>query len=261
MIRFDELEADQDRHRLAYLTADPYPHLVVDDFCDAERLAELVAGIPELANQSRDYIFAGNKFEKSNYRELGPLFAELHEELRSDRMNAFLRHISCRAVFVDPANHGGGLHQGKGSSFLDMHVDFNYHPLHDLWYREFNLLLYLNQGWEPAWGGQLEIEDLRTGGRRAIDVPFNRMVFQQCGPYTLHGYDRTAFPPGVHRTSIATYAYSEHVRHIEKPRTTDWHPEHGAHGASPAKRFAARHWNTAVQVKNRLLGSGTAKNQ
>lgn len=261
MIRFDVLEADKERHRLSYLTAQPFPHLIVDDFCDADRLAEMVASVPELENKSRDYIFAGNKFEKSNYRELGPLFDELYEDLRSDRMNEFLRWISCRDVFVDPANHGGGLHQGKSGSFLDMHVDFNYHPMHDLWYREFNLLLYLNRDWRPEWGGNLRIEDLRTGVQNEFEVPFNRMIFQQCAPYTLHGYDPTSFPEGVHRTSIATYAYSEHTRHIERPRTTDWHPDHGAEGASKAKMFAARHYNTLVQAKNRVLGSGTAKNQ
>lgn len=260
MIDFDQLEDRRDEFRLAYLTARPFPHLVVDDFCDADALGELVDAIPQLDNESRDYVFAGNKFEKSNYKELGPRFAELYEELRSDRMNAFLRHISCRDVFVDPTNYGGGLHQGRGSSFLDMHLDFNYHPLEPLWYREFNLLLYLNRAWDPSWGGQLRIEDLRTGERTELDVPFNRMVFQQCAPHSLHGYDPTSFPEGVHRTSVATYAYSRHVRHVEKPRTTDWYPDHGT-TSSRSKVLLSKVYGDVVRAKNRVLGSATAKNR
>ncbi len=54
-----------------YLLADPFPYLVIDNFCDPAKLDALYNKIPELNNKSRDYMFANNKFEKSNYRELG----------------------------------------------------------------------------------------------------------------------------------------------------------------------------------------------
>ncbi|MGK4566568.1 hypothetical protein [Flavobacterium sp. 3HN19-14] len=71
------------------------------------------ASIPELNNKSRDYAFANNKFEKSNYRELSPELLELYNDLSSERFNKILCHITAKKVFVDPKNHGGGLHQGK----------------------------------------------------------------------------------------------------------------------------------------------------
>ena len=89
-------------------------------------------------------MFAKNKFEKSNFGELGPLFLELQEDLRSNHLNNFLSYISSKEVFVDPKNHGGGLHQGRESQ-LDMHLDYNYHPINKNWWREMNLLLYLNK--------------------------------------------------------------------------------------------------------------------
>lgn len=45
--------------------------------------------IPILDNKSRDYMFAKNKFEKSNYGEISPLLKELQEDLRSNEMNEF----------------------------------------------------------------------------------------------------------------------------------------------------------------------------
>ncbi|MCM5527509.1 2OG-Fe(II) oxygenase [Parasegetibacter sp. NRK P23] len=257
MINLDFLEANKERLREAYLLAKPFPYLIIDNFCDPVKMEALYAKIPELNNKSRDYVFANNKFEKSNYKELGTEFQELYDDLISDRMNAFLSFIANEEVFVDPKNHGGGLHQGKKNSFLDMHLDFNYHPLQTSWFRNMNLLLYLNKDWHPSYKGHLKIQDLRTGETKELEVPFNRMIIQQTRAYTLHGYEMTNFPDGKFRTSIATYAYTTHMHHVEKPRTTDW----VVSDAKPVKKMLASIYGPAVKIKNKLFGSGTAKNQ
>ena len=258
MINFEKLENNKKLLRENYLTAFPFPHLIIDDFCESEKVEEMLRLIPELDNKSRDYMFASNKFEKSNYMELGLVFEEFYQDLRSDRFNDFLSYIACENVFVDPKNHGGGLHQGKKNSFLDMHLDFNYHPINKNWYRNMNLLFYLNKDWVNEYKGHLKIEDLRSGEKTELNVPFNRMIIQQCRPYTLHGYDMTNFPDGRFRTSIATYAYTIHKTFLEKPRTTDWFPDKSS---STFKKIAAKYYNSAIQVKNRFFGIGTAKNQ
>jgi hypothetical protein len=257
MINFSFLEENKERLRTGYLLAKPFPYLVIDNFCDVAKLEAMYEKIPELNNKSRDYIFANNKFEKSNYRELGSEFDELYLDLSSERMNDFLSFISNEDVFVDPANHGGGLHQGKKNSFLDMHLDFNYHPLHKGWYRNMNLLLYLNKNWKPEYKGHLKLVDLRTGAEREIEVPFNRMIIQQTRAYTLHGYAMTNFPERTYRTSIATYAYTKHQYLIEKARTTDWIVK----DAKPLKKAIASIYGPAVKIKNKLFGSRTAKNK
>jgi hypothetical protein len=257
MVNLDFLEANKESLRLQYLLAKPFPYLVVDNFCNEEKLLSLYSHIPELNNKSRDYVFANNKFEKSNYKELGEAFSELYSDLSSKRMNDFLSFIANEKVFVDPVNHGGGLHQGKKNSFLDMHLDFNYHPLQKGWYRNMNLLLYLNKDWKPQYKGHLKLNDLRTGEEKELEVPFNRMIIQQTRAYTLHGYDMTSFPDRHFRTSIATYAYTRHIRVIEKPRTTDWIVK----DAGIVKRGIAAVYGPAVRIKNALFGSATAKNK
>jgi 2OG-Fe(II) oxygenase superfamily len=257
MINLSYLETNKEKFRLDYLLAKPFPHLIIDNFCDPQKIESLYSKIPELENKSRDYMFANNKFEKSNYKELGPEFEELYEDLSSKRMNDFLSFIANEDIFVDPKNHGGGLHQGKKNSFLDMHLDFNYHPLHKGWYRNMNLLLYLNKDWKPDYKGQLKLVDLRTGEEKELEVPFNRMIIQQTRAYTLHGYDMTNFPENKFRTSVATYAYTIHKTLIEKPRTTDWVVKNG----QPVKRAIASIYGPAVKIKNSLFGSGTAKNK
>jgi hypothetical protein len=257
MINLQFLELNKVKLRSEYLLARPFPHLVIDNFCDRAKAESLYNKIPELNNKSRDYMFAKNKFEKGNYRELGIEFEELYNDLISERMNQFLSFIANEEVFVDPENHGGGLHQGKQNSFLDMHLDFNYHPLKKGWYRNMNLLFYLNKDWQPEYKGHLKIVDLRTNEQKEIEVPFNRMIIQQTRAFTLHGYDKTNFPLNRYRTSIATYAYTLHKHVIEKPRTTDWHVKNG----QLVKKMVASVYGPAVKVKNFFFGSGTAKNK
>ncbi|MBT8195469.1 MAG: 2OG-Fe(II) oxygenase [Bacteroidia bacterium] len=259
MINFDLLEKNKEELRLRYLTASPYPHIAIENFCDRERLLKAYDSIPLLENKSRDYMFAGNKFEKSNYGTLGPELLELQEELRSDRMNKLLTFITCENTFVDPKNYGGGLHQGRENTFLDMHLDFNYHPMHKLWWRSLNLLLYMNKDWKEEYGGHLELEDLRTGERKSCKVDFNTLIIQKCSDYTLHGYYPTKFPEGVWRTSIATYAFTKHIKQIAKPRTTDWFPDKEGDGS--LKKWFGRNFHHAVKVKTKIFGSATAKNQ
>jgi hypothetical protein len=235
--------------------AKPFSHLAIDDFCEPAKAQELYSQVPKITTKSRDYVFAANKFELSRISGISPLFTELYTDLISDRFQQFLRFISNEDVFVDKDLHGGGIHQGKKNSFLDMHIDFNYHPLHPSWYRTLNLLYYLNKDWQPEYGGQLKLRDLRTNAERAIGIPFNRMVIQLTGKYTLHGYDRTNFPEGQYRTSIASYAYTHHVYRVEKARTTDWHPEDD----NPIKKILARVYDPAVKMKTRLFGSSTSK--
>ncbi len=256
MIHLEELLRNKEQHRLNFLLAKPFPHLILDNFCDAEKLNQLHAEIPDIQTKSRDYVFAANKFEKSKIKDISPLFAELHDDLLSPQFETFLKFVTNQDVFLDKAFHGGGIHQGKKNSFLDMHLDFNYHPLHKNWYRYLNLLLYVNKDWKTEYGGHLNIEDLRTNEKTAIEVPFNRMVIQLTNNYTLHGYSVTNFPDGNFRTSIAAYAYMQHAHIVETPRTTDWHVGEG----KPVKQFLAWVYDPAVKVKNKLFGSSTAKN-
>jgi hypothetical protein len=256
MILFENLIREQEQHRQNFLLAKPFPHLILDNFCDQEKIKILYSQIPELSTKSRDYMFAANKFEKSKFKELSPLFEELYNDLVSEKFEDFLKYIFNQNIFIDKTFHGGGIHQGKKESFLDMHLDFNYHPIQKNWFRCLNLILYLNPNWKPEYGGHLKIKDLRTDQEKDIEIPGNRMVIQLTNNYSLHGYDVTHFPEGQFRTSIAAYAYMEHLHEIEKPRTTDWHVKKN----QPIKKILASIYNPAVKIKNKLFGSATAKN-
>jgi Rps23 Pro-64 3,4-dihydroxylase Tpa1-like proline 4-hydroxylase len=261
MIRFEKLEANLPSLHREFLSNQPLPHIILDDFADAGRLEAVLSDIPapESAqiNKSRDYIFAKNKFEKSNFKELSPDLAEIYQDIVSDRFQEILKKITGEDVFVDKEFFGGGIHQGGAGSFLDMHVDFNYHPVQKNWFRNLNILLYLNKGWKPEHKGQLKLRNSKTGETAEIEPLFNRCVIMFTREYTFHGYDKINFPANTYRRSIATYAYTLHDKGHESYRSTQWRPESG----SLLKKAIGANWPALVRIKNALFGIGTKNNR
>jgi len=256
MIDFEHLETNKEIFKQSFLAAKPFCLVVVDNFCQAQKADELYKGIPEIETQSADYVFAKNKFEKSKFWTMGGIFEELYTDLTSIRFQNWLKYVTNEDIFIDKEFYGGGIHQGKTGSFLDMHADFNYHPLKANWFRNLNLLLYLNKDWKPEYGGHLRLEHSETGSKTEVEVPFNRFVIMHSRGYTLHGYDPIKFPEGKYRTSIAAYAFTIHDTPIESTRTTEWHIEK----SNPIKYLISKIWVPAVKLKSKFIKSKTSKN-
>ncbi len=247
--------------RRGFLEGRPFPVIVLDDFLpddlarsvhdESVRHGEFV--------KSNDYIFAKNKFELNDLDRIGSGCARLKKLLLSEDFRQALSAMYGKQIFVDPAFAGGGLHRGGEGSYLDMHADFNLHPVRRNWLRELNILLYLNPDWEAPHGGALEMINEHTGERASIAPLYNRLVIMLTKDHTLHGYKPIAFPDGKFRMSIASYAYSM----IEEGRsdlrtTTKWvidasQPWH--------KRLIARVTPRLVMWKQALLGGRTGRNQ
>lgn len=258
MINFSRLESNVDVYRSQFHSG-IIESVVIDGFLDDylanQILNEFPNPIDENIGKSRDYVFAKNKFEKSDLSAVGPNMAQLKDDLLGVRFQNFLKLVTNQDVFVDSSFHGGGLHQGGEGSFLDMHVDFNYHPQNNTWFRNLNILIYFNKDWKKEFGGSLKISNKRTHESMEIEPLFNRCVIMFTRDYTLHGYDRINFPKGSFRRSIAAYAYSVD----EKPknvRSTTWYPEN----AGVIKSFVGKKWPSLVKIKNKIFGSSTSKN-
>lgn len=260
MINFTAIEANISQLAEEFKTATPFPCVAIDNFADENKLYKILDTFPvpgqDNLNKSRDYIFAKNKYEKANFKDVSPECNEIYQDLVSERFQQIVRKITDQDVFVDREFHGGGIHQGGEGSFLDMHVDFNYHPLHQNWFRNLNILLYLNPGWKPEYKGQLKLKHTETGEYTEIEPLFNRCVIMFTRGYTLHGYDPIAFPSGKFRRSIATYAYNLDHNPQDK-RSTLWIPE----TSSPLKKVIGKYWPELVKVKGAVFGSATAKNK
>ncbi|TKJ18787.1 2OG-Fe(II) oxygenase [Blastococcus sp. CCUG 61487] len=241
-----------------FRSAEPFPHLIIDDFLDVETAENLLAEFPspDAMPKSRDYVF-GDKHELSSVAEQGPTSKAFYDALMSDKFKQFISTLTGKDLFVDPAFHGGGFHQSGDGGFLDTHVDFNMHPLHSNWLRTLNVLYYVNKDWKPEYDGRLLVKTSPDAEPIAIEPLFNRGLIMVTNERTFHGFKKMSLPPGVTRKSIATYAYELVPEGSTVARTTGWSPE----SAGPFKRMFARHYDTAVKVKTKIFGSATANNR
>lgn len=258
LIDFETLEQEIEAHRIQFTTAEPFEHLVIDNFLKPEGLSAVQRegfshGLTT-TDKSSDFLFAKNKMENPKLEEISEVTRHLREELLSDRFREFLKGVTELDLFVDDTFTGGGLHQGGQGSFLEMHADFTRHPVNRNWIRELNILLYLNTKYEVAWGGNLDLEHKDSGDKASIAPIDNRLVLMLTKPHTLHGYRPIKFPPNRLRASVAAYAYTldDGTRNVQYS-STRWRPE------STTKRAISLLWNPLVVVKQKLFGSRTAK--
>jgi hypothetical protein len=117
-------------------------------------------------------------------------------------------------------------------------------------------LIYLNKSWKQEYGGDLQLRGSVNGDEYKISPLFNRCVILLMDDNTFHGYSRMTLPKGVTRKSISVHFYKEESPETMPPkRTTTW----AVNEKAILKRSAAKLFNPAVLLKNRLLGSFTTR--
>ena len=196
-----------------YLSAEPFPHIIIDNFFEDEILNEILKEFPKNLDK------IGNKFNNKVEKKLS-----LNDSnLLSFNTNNFLNFLNSQ-IFLnflqkltsikeklvpDPYLLGGGLHELRNDGYLNIHSDFNLHPSMKL-DRRLNILIYLNKNWEENFGGSLQLwdKDMKACIKKILPE-FNRMVIFSTTDYSYHGNpDKVTCTEGNSRKSIAMYYYS-----------------------------------------------------
>ena len=210
---FARLEALAERLRDGFRSAQPFPHVVIEDFLpqrdggpgargvrpDPRRLGPL----PPLQREQAGRLEPGSD---------GPHTRALFEALQSRRFVDLVERLTgIEDLISDPDLDGAGLHKIEAGGFLNVHTDFLAHTKNRTWSRQVNLLLYFNRGWQPEWKGDLELWDAEvTRCERAISPLFNRCVLFHTAEKSYHGHPhRLACPEGETRKSIALYYFRD----------------------------------------------------
>jgi hypothetical protein len=195
--------------------AEPFPHFRIDDFLRAEFLEEVCNAYPDYTEATA----LGKEFLALNERgkiqvtdpamlpePVGRLSAVLASEPFRDMLS---RVTGIPKLLADPELRGGGMHLIRDGGRLDVHVDFNVHRTTS-WYRRINILVFLNEHWEEAWGGALELWDPEVTRCPVAALPIlNRCMAFRTSRTSFHGVAPVHCPPGVARKSFAAYYYTE----------------------------------------------------
>jgi hypothetical protein len=236
-----------------YRSAQPYPHIAIDAFLAPDIIRRIVAEFPGPGDtewiQYKHY--NENKLGKSKREEFPALIGALVDELNSPPFVAFLSQLTgIPGLMPDPMLEGGGMHQTESGGFLNVHADFTMHHYHGRWRRRCNLIIYLNEGWQPEWGGDLELWSAdMTHCVTKIGPVLNRAVVFNTDELSFHGYpDPIRCPAGVTRKSLALYYFTEETDPSYTPKSTNYR----ARPTDGAKRLLIWADKKALDVYSRL---------
>jgi len=227
-----------------YCFADPFPHIVLDNFLP-EPVARLALEHFPAQTLRSDRVFemgyAGLHKRQILPEDCDAPARQLFHFFNSRPMLEFLEGLSTiQGLLPDPYFVGGGYHETSRGGKLGVHADFRINDQLHL-HRRMNVIIYLNERWQDEWGGFLELWDRgMTAKVKAVAPLFNRCVIFNTDADSFHGHpDPLATPEDVLRRSIALYYYTASREiYTEVPDTSTMY--HARPGDSAEVRREAR---------------------
>ena len=215
-IDFNSLNQRKEELKKSFQSKEPFRYLVFENFFKLDKADEILNNYPHIEEgvwDSKTYIDQKNKFQKTTFKK-GSVLQKAFDELNSPKFLKWLEEITEieEPLIGDEDLFGGGLHQSINGAFLNVHVDYNFHPK-TKFHRRLNVLIYLNKDWKEHYGGDVEFWDFTDGKKiqlERIAPHFNRCVIFETNEISYHGHPKPVkTPAGISRKSLATYYYTK----------------------------------------------------
>jgi len=206
---------DRDALRDQFQKAKPVPWFKIDNFLRRDFAEQCAAAFPTYDQVQRMGVTFTNinekgKFQVTDTGKFPQPLKQLNDLLNGKDFLQLIEFVTgIDKLLPDEKLVGGGLHSTGARGHLDVHLDFN--MLRDRgWHRRLNILVYLNKGWQPEWGGEFELwnEDVTALREKFLPV-FNRCVMFNTNNVSYHGVNAVKCPEGQSRKSFAAYYYTK----------------------------------------------------
>ncbi len=203
----------------------PFRHVLLKDFLATPFLESVIRAFPEPVEAEMISEFGDRSLKHTveDIQGLGEPFGAWDAFLQSRDFLHWLETVTgIKGLIFDPKYVGAGTHNNFHGQSLDMHVDFNRHPLTGL-HRRLNLIVYLCPEWNPSWGGCLTLQknpwDRHADQQEKIFPPIlNQAVLFETTEHSWHGFNRLNLPEDkrhLSRKSLTVYYYSRHREQSE----------------------------------------------
>jgi hypothetical protein len=214
-----EVLKDRARYATRFRSADPFPHLAIDQFFAPTFCERLITEFPpfDRGNYLNESGLPGGKSTVEDIRSLGGAYALADDLFQSADFSSLMSELTgIPDLLYDQMYVGGGTHENRPGQELDPHVDFNYHP-HQGWHRRLNLIVYLNPEWNEDWGGSIEFHEdpwrpaEQNRIRRVVPLA-NRAILFETSERSWHGFEVICQPRDhrpISRKSLAIYMYTK----------------------------------------------------
>jgi Rps23 Pro-64 3,4-dihydroxylase Tpa1-like proline 4-hydroxylase len=203
-----------------YCFAEPFPHIVIDNFLPAAVINKIFDNFPT-EKLKNDVVFemgyAGLHKRQVMPADCNGYIREVFGFFNSSAVTQFLESLTTiTGLIPDPYYVGGGFHETSQGGKLGIHADFRINEQLHL-NRRINMIIYLNKEWDDAYGGKLELWDKKMENLvHSIAPVYNRCVIFNTDADSFHGHpDPLMTPDGVTRKSLALYYYTASKRVYE----------------------------------------------
>lgn len=203
-----------------YCFAEPFPHIVIDNFLPKAIIDKIYNNFPREKLQN-DVVFEMG-YTGLNKRQVAPAdcngyIREIFGFFNSSPVVQFIESLTTiTGLIPDPYYVGGGFHETSAGGKLGIHADFRINEqLHVS--RRINMIIYLNKEWQDEYGGKLELWDKKMENMvHSIAPIYNRCVIFNTDSDSFHGHpDALMTPENVTRKSLALYYYTASKRIYE----------------------------------------------
>ena len=194
-----------------FLNGSPFEHVVIDNFLDETYANELYDLFPEKFDDWYKYENPIEvKFTYDNVDELDKKMKNYFYYLSSDKIVDIFRKITnINDLTYDEYLHGAGLHCHPRYGKLNIHLDYEKHPITGK-ERRLNIIYFLSKDWKNEWNGQNELWDKQANKCVAkTDIKFNRAIIFKTNDISWHGLpEKILCPEDQYRKSLAFYYVS-----------------------------------------------------
>ena len=207
-----------EKYKLSFLNAQPFEHVVIDNFLEetyAEKIHDLFPVIDSNWHEYKNPIEV--KYAYDNINKLPIELKNYFYYLSSPVITNIISNITeISNLEYDEYLHGAGLHSHSRYGRLNIHLDYEKHPITGK-ERRINIILFMTKNWNTNWNGANELWDKDvTKCIAKTEIKFNRAILFKTNDISWHGLpEKIMCPENIFRKSLAYYYVSP--LNAEKP--------------------------------------------
>ena len=191
-----------------YVKSPPYPNIAIDNFLPTETISAMKKECDEL-EWTREFTRNGSHMvERQDVEDL-PVANEVRNTMSSKKFLVWLGEVSGHYDLIpDPHMVGAGYMRCRRGDSLKLHSDFNFNNTLKL-YRILSINIYLNQGWQPEWNGDLQFWDFERKKCMTRYYPeAGKAVIFRHHKFGFHGHpEPIQCPEGTYRDGFRMFYY------------------------------------------------------
>ena len=188
----------------------PFNYIIIDNFLNYNFYNEIIKTLPDKIDE--------NFWEYSNPIEVKYVLDK--KEKYSEKLNILIKELSkdyfvdkLKKIFLidnieaDETLHGSGLHYHPRYGRLNMHLDYEKHPILENKQRKLNIIIYLNNEWKKDWEGATELWNNDMSNCVVKCYPSkNKAIIFETSELSWHGVpEKIMCPENIYRKTLALY--------------------------------------------------------